>query len=76
MSDRINMDLIDCKRIILEDRYEKLSCFDAICRNSVVDCFKSKCMNFFTKIVDSKNLAAYNTSINTGKELNNFFIFD
>ena len=76
MSNKSNIDLIDGKTIRLKDNHEKLTSVDATCRNSVVDCFKSKCMNFFTKIVDSKNVAAYNTSINTGKELNNFFIFD
>ena len=46
MSDTSNMNLIDCKRIKLGDNHENLSSFDANCRNSVVDCFKNKCMNF------------------------------
>ena len=68
MSDRINMDFIDCKRIKLEDRCEKLSCFDATCRNSVVDCFKNKCINFFRKQLNDKSIRSYNSFTNTGKK--------
>ena len=76
MSDESNMDLIDSKRIKLEDNHEKLTSYDATCKNSVVDCFKNKCMKVFTKKIDGKNVAAYNTIINTGKGLNNFFVVD
>ena len=67
MSGESNCDLIDGKRIKLEHSIEKLSCFDATCRNSVVDRFKIKCMEFFTKHLDDKNVRAYNTLKNTGK---------
>ena len=61
------MDVIDGKRIKLEKNREKLSCFDATCRNSVVDCFKNKCMEFYTKQLDHKSVRAFNTFTNTGK---------
>ena len=69
MSGESNCDLIDGKRIKLEHSNEKLSCFDATCRNSVVDRFKIKCMEFFTKHLDDKNVRAYNTLKNTGKRI-------
>ena len=61
------MDVIDGKRIKLEKNREKLSCFDATCRNSVVDCFKNKCMKFFEKHFDDKYVRAYSTFSYTGK---------
>ena len=69
MSDESNCDLFDGKRIKLEHSNEKLSCFGATCRNSVVDRFKIKCMEFFTKHLDDKNVRAYNTLKNTGKRI-------
>ena len=62
------MDHIYGKRIKLEDNYENLSSFDANCRNSVVDCFKNKCMNFFKRQLYDKSVRAYNTFTNTGKK--------
>ena len=68
MSSENNIDLIDGKRIKLEDNHENLSSFDATCRNSVVDCFRSKSMNFFRKQLDDKSVRAYNTITNRGKK--------
>ena len=67
MSGESNMENIDGKRIKLEDNHEKLSCFDATCRNSLLDCFKNKCMEFITKKLDVKIVRAYDTLNNTGK---------
>ena len=68
MSGESNIEHIDGKRIKLEDNHEKLSSFDVNGRNSVVDCFKNKCMNFITKQLDDKSVRAYNTFTNTGKK--------
>ena len=62
------MDHIGGKRIKLEDNHKNLSSFDANCRNSVVDCFKNKCMNFFRKKLYDKSVRAYNTFTNKGKK--------
>ena len=62
------MDHIDGKRTKLEDNHENLSSFDANCRKSVVDCFKNKCIIFFTKHLNDKSVRAYNTFTNTGKK--------
>ena len=62
------IDQIYGKRLKLEDNHEKLTSFDANCRNSVVDCFINKCMNFFTKQLDDKSVRAYNTLNSTGKK--------
>ena len=72
MSSESNIYLIDGKRIKLEDNHEKILSYDATCRKSVFDCFKTKCMKFITKQLDDKNVAAVNTFINKGKKFNNF----
>ena len=74
MPDENNIDLIDSKRIKLEDNHENITSFGGTCRNSVVDCFKNKCMKFITNQLDDKSIRAYNAFINTGKKLNNLFI--
>ena len=70
MSDESKMELIDGNRIKLEHNNEKPTSFGLTSRNSVVDCFKNKCMEFYTKQLDDKSIRAYNTFINTGKGLN------
>ena len=67
MSGEIKIDHIDGKIIKLEDNQEKITSCGATCRYSVVDCFKNKCMKFFTKKLDDKSVQAYNTLTNTGK---------
>ena len=67
MSAKSNMDFIDGKRIKLEDTHEKITNFGANCRNLAVDCFKNKCVKFFTKQFNDKSVQAYNTFTNTGK---------
>ena len=68
------MDQIYAKRIILEDKHDELkNFFSATCRNSVVDCFKNKCMEFYTKQLDDKSVRAYNTYTNTGKIVQIYF---
>ena len=66
MSGESNMDHINSKRIKLEENHERLKSFDATCRNSVVDYFKYKCMEFFTKQLDDKSVRAYKTFKSTG----------
>ena len=73
MSGESNMEHIGGKRIQLEDNYEKIISFGITCRNSVVDCFKNKCMKFFSKQLDDKSVQAYNTFINTGKRVKLLF---
>ena len=46
MSGESNMDHINYKRIKLEENHERLKSFDATCRNSVVDWFKTNAWNF------------------------------
>ena len=60
------MDHINDKRIKLEENHERMKSFDATCRNSVVNCFKNKCMEFFTKQLDDKSVRTYNTFQSTG----------
>ena len=67
MSNGSNMDLIDGKTIRLKDNHEKLTSVDATCRNSVVDCFKNKSMEFYTKQLDFTSVQAYKTLKSTGK---------
>ena len=67
MSGKSNMDFIDGKRIKLEDTHEKITNFGATCRNLSVDCFKYKCVKFFTKQFIDKSVQAYNIFTNTGK---------
>ena len=67
MSGENKIDHIDDKRIKLEENHERLKSFDATCRNSVVDCFKNKCMKFFEKHFDDKYVRAYSTFRYTGK---------
>ena len=74
MSSEYKIGHIDVKRIKLEDNHEKITSFDRTCRNSVVDYYKNKCMEFYIKQLDVKSVRAYNTIINTGKNLNNFLI--
>ena len=58
MSDKIDMDRIDVKRIKLEDNHEKITSFDITCRNSTIFHFKNKSMKFFTKQLDDKSVQA------------------
>ena len=60
------MDHINYKRIKLEENYERLKCFDATRRNSVVDCFKNKSMEFYIKQLDIKSARAYKIFKSTG----------
>ena len=64
---RFNMDPTDVKRIKLEDKHENLTSFGGTFENSVVDCFKNKCIIFFTKQLDDKSVRAFNIFTNTGK---------
>ena len=61
MSSESDTDHIDAKRIKLEEKPEKLSSFDESCKNLVVDCYKNKCIQFFTKNLDDKSVRDYNT---------------
>ena len=70
------MDHIYVKRTKLGEKYEKIISFDITCRNSVVDCFKNKCMEFYTKQLDVKSVQAYNTLNNTGKIVQKNYIND
>ena len=67
MSSESEMDHIDYKKIKLGVNHEKTSSFDITCRNSVVDCFKNKSMEFYTKQLDDKSVRTYNALSNTGK---------
>ena len=66
MSGESDKDHIDGKRVKHEHNHEKLKSFGASCKNSVVDCFKIKCMKFFKEQLDDKSVRAYNTFKNTG----------
>ena len=67
MSGENKIDHIDGKRTKLGEKYEKIISFDATCRNLVVDCFKNKCMEFYTKQLDDKSVRAYKNFYRTGK---------
>ena len=68
------MDQIYAKRIILEDKHDELkNFFSATCRNSVVDCFKNKCMDFVKNQLDHKKKQAKYTFKNTGKIIKTSF---
>ena len=67
MSGESKIDNIDGKRIKLEDNHERLTSFGKTCKNSVVDCFKNKCMEFVKEQLDIKSVLAYNTYNHTGK---------
>ena len=69
MSDKSNIDLIDGKRIKLKDNHEKTTSLNATCMNSVVDCFKNKCLKFFTKDLDDENRYADDTFSYTGEKI-------
>ena len=73
MSGESNMDHINYKRIKLEENYERLKCFDATRRNSVVDCFKNKCMEFYTQQLDDKSVRTYKNFYRTGKTVYSIF---
>ena len=73
MSKNSMIDHIDGVKIKLEHNNEKFTSFGASYRNSVVDCFKNKCMKFFSKQLDDKSVQAYNTFINTGKRVKLLF---
>ena len=75
MSDESYMDLIDGKRIKLENNLKKIFSYNATCRYSVVDCFKNKSMEFFTEQLDDKSVRAYNTFNNTGEISKTKFLF-
>ena len=66
MSEKSRIDHIDAKKIKFEDYHEKLSSFSATYKNSVVDCFKIKCLKFFKDQLDDKKIQADNTFNNTG----------
>ena len=67
MSKNSMIDHIDGVKIKLEHNNEKFTSFGATYRNSVVDCFKIKCKEFFTNQLDEKSVRDYNTFHNTGK---------
>ena len=67
------IDHIDAKRTKLEDNHQKIPSFDITCSYSVVDCFKNKCMKFFTKQLEVKNVQAYKTLNHTGKIIEKVF---
>ena len=67
MSKESKIDHIDGKKIKLEDNHEKLFSLGAIYKNSVIDCFKIKCMKFFTNQLDGKSVRVDNTFNNIGK---------
>ena len=67
MSGENKVDNIDGKKIKIEDNHVKLISNGSTCRNSIVDCFINKCMEFYTKQVDYKSVRDYNTFTNTGK---------
>ena len=73
MSSEYKIGHIDVKRIKLEDNHEKITSFDRTCRNSVVDYYKNKCMEFYRKQLDVKSVRAYNTYTNTGKIVQKYF---
>ena len=73
MSSESEKDHIDGKRIKLEDNYEKITSFDITCRNSTIFHFKNKCMKFFTKQLEVKNVQAYKTLNHTGKIIEKVF---
>ena len=66
MSGKSNMDHINDKRIKLEENHERFKSFDATCRISVINCFKNKFMEFYTKQLDVKSARAYKTLKSTG----------
>ena len=66
MSSESEIDHIDYKRIKLGENHKKITSFGGTCSNSVVDCFKNKSMEFFTKQLDDESAQAYNTFQNTG----------
>ena len=49
MSSEIGIDHFDSKRVKLEVNYAKLTKLNLTCRKSVIDCFKNKSMEFYTK---------------------------
>ena len=67
MSSEIGIDHFDSKRVKLEVNYAKLTKLNLTCRNSVVDCFKNKSMEFYLKQLDDKSVRTYNTLSNKGK---------
>ena len=67
MSGECKIDNIDGKRIKLEDNHERSTRFGVTCNNSVVVCFKRKCMEYFKEQLDNKSVLAYNTYNHTGK---------
>ena len=67
MSGENKIDQTDVKKIKIEDNHEKLTSFDRTCRISVADCFKNKCIKFYTKQLDDKSVRAFNTFTNKGK---------
>ena len=75
MSDESYLDKISGKRTKLEDNHGKITSFDATCRNSIIDCFKNKCMEFYTEQLDDKRVRAYNIFTNTGEISKTKFLF-
>ena len=69
MSSEYKIGHIDVKRIKLEDNHEKITSLNATCMNSVVDCFKNKCLKFFTKDLDDENRYADDTFSYTGEKI-------
>ena len=67
MSEESYLDKISGKRTKLEDNYGKITSFDATCRNSIIDCFKNKCIEFYTEHLDIKSVRAYKNFNSTGK---------
>ena len=67
MSSKSAIDHFDGKRVNLGVNHEKLTKLNLTCRNSAVDCFKNKSMEFYTKQLDDKSVRTYNTLSNKGK---------
>ena len=69
MSGESNMDHIDVKVIEVENNQEGITSLSGTCKNSVVDCFKNKWMEFYTKQLDDKSVRDYNTFKSTGEKV-------
>ena len=66
MSSKSKIDDIDGKRIKLGENHENKTSFGGTCRKSIIECFKNKCMEFYTKQLDVKSARAYKTLKSTG----------
>ena len=66
MSSDCKIDRIGGKRIKPGESHEQITTFCGTYRNLIVDCFKNKCMEFYTKQLDDKSVRAYKTFKSTG----------